>query len=56
MQSIAIQPLLVDPFLQRDLLDFGTPASHETPQENNKVYISCAVGYSKLPIISLRRY
>ncbi|KAJ9114999.1 hypothetical protein QFC22_005327 [Naganishia vaughanmartiniae] len=47
MQPIVIQPLLVDPFLQRDLLDFGTPASHETPQEtNNKVYISCAVGYS----------
>lgn len=45
MQSFTIQPLLVDPFLQRDLLDFGGAASHSA--EEPKVGISCAVGYSE---------
>lgn len=46
MQSFTVQPLLVDPFLQRDLLDFGVAASRHSAEET-KVGISCAVGYSE---------
>jgi hypothetical protein len=46
MQSFTIQPLLVDPFLQRDLLDFGAAASQHAVGDA-KVGISCAVGYSE---------
>ncbi|KAI5454223.1 hypothetical protein NCC49_004285 [Naganishia albida] len=46
MQSFTVQQLLVDPFLQRDLLDFGNTASQHSSQGDGKVSISCAVGYS----------
>lgn len=47
MQSFTVQQLLVDPFLQRDLLDFGNTASQHSSQGDSKVSISCAVGYSE---------
>lgn len=46
MQSFTIQPLLVDPFLQRDLLDFGGAASQHAVGDA-KVGISCVGGYSE---------
>jgi hypothetical protein len=46
MQSFTVQPLLVDPFLQRDLLDFGNAAPQHSSGDS-KVSISCAVGYSE---------
>lgn len=50
MQSFTVQPVLVDPFLQRDLLDFGNAVSQHPAHGDTKVSISCAVGYSKCQV------